>query len=72
MAKIINELTVDELKNLLADLEQGIAYNDIKAKYDLGFTKFNDEFKVECNKLIAEKSFEKKGMSDYEKKFCQV
>lgn len=54
MTKIIKELTIDELKNVVTDLEKGMKYNDVKAKYNLASNAVNYNTIAECKKLIEE------------------
>lgn len=52
--RTLNELTLEELKSLLSDLNQGIRYNDLKIKYNLNILNYSST--AECKKLIEEKS----------------
>lgn len=54
MTKTIKELTIDELKNVVTDLENGVRYNDVKAKYNLASNAVNASTIVDCKKLIEE------------------
>lgn len=53
--KTINDLTADELRGLIADLQHGVRYNDIKVKYNIPKMVFTPSTISECEKLIAEK-----------------
>ena len=52
--KTIKDLTIEELNNVVTDLEKGVRYNDIKAKYNLANNAVNANTITECKKLIAE------------------
>lgn len=52
--KTIKDLTIEELKNVVADLEKGTKYNDVKAKYGLASNAVNYNTLAECKKLIEE------------------
>lgn len=54
MTKTIKELTIEELNNVVTDLEKGVRYNDVKAKYNLASNAVNANTIAECKKLIAE------------------
>lgn len=54
MTKTIKELTIDELKNVVADLEKGMKYNEVKAKYNLASNAVSYNTIAECKKLIEE------------------
>lgn len=52
--KTIKDLTIDELKNVVTDLEKGVRYNDVKAKYSLASNAVTANTIAECKKLIEE------------------
>lgn len=52
--KAIKDLTIDELKNVVTDLEKGVKYNEVKAKYNLASNAVNYNTIAECKKLIEE------------------
>ena len=54
MTKTIKELNLNELKSLVTDLEKGVRYNEVKAKYSLASNAVNAQTITECKKLIAE------------------
>ena len=54
MTKTIKELTIEELNSIVTDLEKGVRYNDVKAKYNLASNAVNANTIAECRKLIAE------------------
>lgn len=56
MARTINELTVEELQNVINELSRGTRYNEIKAKYNLASNAVNANTSAECAKLIAERA----------------
>lgn len=55
--KTLNQLTIDELKNFILDLQSGVRYNDIKAKYNMPQFVFTNDTIAQCKHLIAEKEF---------------
>lgn len=52
--KTIKDLTIDELKNVVTDLEKGMKYNDVKTKYSLASNAVNYNTIADCKKLIDE------------------
>jgi hypothetical protein len=57
--RTLNDLSVEELRGVIADLNANVRYNDIKTKYGLVQMSFTANTIPECEKLIAEKSVKK-------------
>lgn len=55
--KTLNQLTIDELQNFILDLQSGVRYNDIKAKYNMPQFVFTNDTIAQCKQLILEKKF---------------
>lgn len=53
--KILNDLSVEELQSIINDLQHGVRYNDIKAKYNLAPNAVTANTLHDCEKLLSEK-----------------
>lgn len=54
--RTLNDLTIDELKGVKHDLQLGVRYNEVKAKYNLASNAVNADTIGICSKLIFEKT----------------
>lgn len=53
--RTLNDLTVDELKGMISDLQNGVRYNDIKVKYQIPNFIFTRDTMIQCRDLITER-----------------
>lgn len=53
--RTLNDFTTEELHNLIADLQAGVRYNDLKIKYSIPYFTFTTNTISDCKDIIAKR-----------------